>query len=41
LQLFPQLHALPLFMGQFLPVFLHEGWSAASAVTQITVATME
>jgi hypothetical protein len=28
-------------MGQFLPVVLHEGWSAASAVAQIAVATME
>jgi len=35
------LHALPLFIGQFLPVVLHEGWSAASAVAQIIVATME
>jgi hypothetical protein len=37
----PQLHALPLFIGQFLPVVLHEGWSAASAAAQITVATIE
>jgi len=37
----PQLHALPLFIGQFLPVFLHEGWSVASAVAHIMAATME
>jgi hypothetical protein len=37
----PQLHALPLFIGQFFPVVLHEGWSAASAAAQITVATIE
>jgi hypothetical protein len=41
-QLLPQLHALPLFIGQFLPVFLHdEVWSAASAVAQIIAATRE
>jgi hypothetical protein len=28
-------------MGQFLPVFLHEGWSAASAVAQIIATTTE
>jgi hypothetical protein len=37
----PQLHALPLFIGQFLPVFLHDGWSAANALAQIMAATME
>jgi hypothetical protein len=37
----PQLHVLPLFIGQFLPVFLHDGWSAASVVAQIIAATME
>jgi hypothetical protein len=37
----PQLHALPLFIGQFFPVFLHEGWSVASAEAQIIAATME
>jgi hypothetical protein len=37
----PQLHVLPLFIGQFLPVFLHEGWSAASALAQIIAAKME
>jgi hypothetical protein len=37
----PQLHALPLFIGQFLPVVLHDGWSAASEAAQITKATIE
>jgi hypothetical protein len=37
----PQLHALPLFIGQFLPVFLHDGWSAANELAQIMAATME
>jgi len=37
----PQLQALPLFMGQFLRLVLHAGWSAANAVAQITAAKIE
>jgi hypothetical protein len=37
----PQLQALPLFIGQFLPLVLHAGWSAANAVAQITAAKIE
>ena len=40
-QLLPQLHALPLFIGQFLPVFLHDGWSAANALAQMIAAKIE
>ena len=40
-QLFPQLHSLPLFMGQFLPVFLQFGFSAANAVVQIIAARID
>jgi hypothetical protein len=40
-QLFPQLHALLSFIGQFLPVFLQFGLSAANAAVQITAATIE
>jgi hypothetical protein len=37
----PQLHAPPLFIGQFFPLFLHAGWSAAKAVAQIAAAKTE
>jgi hypothetical protein len=37
----PQLQALPLFIGQFLPLSLHAGLSAANAVTQIIAAINE
>ena len=40
-QLFPQLHSLLSFIGQFLPVFLQVGLSAANAVVQITAARIE
>ena len=40
-QLFPQLHSLLSFIGQFLPVFLQVGLSAANAVVQITAARNE
>jgi len=40
-QLFPQLHSLLLFIGQFLPVFLQFGLSAANAVLQIAAARIE
>ena len=40
-QLFPQLHALLSFMGQFLPVFLQFGLSAANAAVQITAVRTE
>jgi hypothetical protein len=40
-QLFPQLHSLLSFMGQFLPVFLQFGLSAANAAVQITAAKTE
>jgi len=35
------LHAFPLFIGQFLPLFLHAGSSAAKAVAQIKAAKNE
>jgi hypothetical protein len=41
LQLFPQLHSLLSFIGQFLPVFLQFGLSAANAAVQITAAAIE
>jgi len=41
LQLFPQLHSLPLFIGQFLPVFLQFGLSAANPTVQIAAARIE
>jgi len=40
-QLFPQLHSLPLFIGQFLPVFLQFGFSAAKATVQIAAVRIE
>jgi len=40
-QLFPQLHSLLSFMGQFFPVFLQLGLSAANAVVQINAARIE
>jgi hypothetical protein len=40
-QLFPQLHALLSFMGQFLPVFLQFGLSAAKAAVQTTAIRTE
>ena len=40
-QLFPQLHSLLSFIGQFLPVFLQLGLSAARAAVQITAARIE
>jgi hypothetical protein len=40
-QLFPQLHSLLSFMGQFFPVFLQLGLSAANAIVQIAVARIE
>jgi hypothetical protein len=40
-QLFPQLHSLLSFMGQFLPVFLQSGLSAAKVPVQTTAATSE
>jgi hypothetical protein len=40
-QLFPQLHSLLSFIGQFLPVFLQVGLSAAKVVVQITAARIE
>ena len=40
-QLFPQLHSLLSFIGQFLPVFLQSGLSAAKVVAQITATRIE
>jgi hypothetical protein len=40
-QLFPQLHSLLSFMGQFLPLFLQLGLSAAKAAVQTTAARIE
>jgi hypothetical protein len=40
-QLFPQLHSLLSFIGQFLPVFLQAGLSAAKVAVQITAARIE
>ena len=40
-QLFPQLHSLLSFMGQFLPLFLQLGLSAARAAVQTTAARIE
>ena len=37
----PQLHALPLFIGQFLPVALQFGLSAANAVVHITAIRID
>jgi len=41
LQLFPQLHSLLSFIGQFLPVFLQSGLSAAKATVQIAAIRIE
>jgi hypothetical protein len=38
---FPQLHSLPLFIGQFLPVFLQLGLSAAKPTVQIIAARID
>jgi len=40
-QSLPQLHFLLSFMGQFLPVFLQLGLSAAKVVVQIAAARIE
>jgi hypothetical protein len=40
-QLLPQLHSLPSFIGQFLPVFLQLGFSAANADVQIIAARID
>jgi len=40
-QLFPQLHSLLSFMGQFLPVFLQFGLSAAKPTVQIAAVRIE
>jgi len=40
-QLFPQLHSLLSFMGQFLPVFLQVGLSAAKDIVQIAATRIE
>ncbi len=40
-QLFPQLHSLLSFIGQFLPVFLQLGLSAAKATVQIATVRSE
>jgi hypothetical protein len=40
-QLFPQLHALLSFIGQFLPVFAQLGLSAAKPMVQIVAARIE
>jgi len=37
----PQLHVLPLFIGQFLPVFLQLALSAAKAVVHITAIKID
>ena len=41
LQLFPQLHSLLSFMGQFLPVFLQFGLSAANEIVQTDATRIE
>ena len=40
-QSLPQVHSLPLFIAQFLPVFLQFGLSAAKAVAQRTATRIE
>jgi hypothetical protein len=40
-QFFPQLHSLLSFMGQFLPVFLQFGLSAAKVAVQTAAARIE
>jgi hypothetical protein len=40
-QLFPQLHSLLSFMGQFLPVFLQVGLSAAKDTVQTAATRIE
>jgi hypothetical protein len=40
-QLFPQLHALLSFMGQFLPLFLQFGLSAAKETVHIAATRIE
>ena len=40
-QSFPQLHSLPLFIGQFLPVVLQLCFSAAKAEVQIIAASID
>src|SRR5205823_2135268 len=40
-QLFPQLHSLLSFMGQFLPVFLQFGLSAANETVQRAATRIE
>jgi hypothetical protein len=40
-QSFPQLHSLLSFMGQFLPLFLQFGLSAAKVTVQIAAARIE
>jgi hypothetical protein len=40
-QSLPQLHSLLLFIGQFLPVFLQLGFSAAKAEVQIMAARID
>jgi hypothetical protein len=40
-QLFPHLHSLLSFMGQFLPVFLQFGLSAAKVVVQTAATRIE
>jgi hypothetical protein len=40
-QLFPQLHSLLSFMGQFLPVFLQFGLSAAKESVQTAATRIE
>jgi hypothetical protein len=41
LQLFPQLHFLPSFIGQFLPVVLQFGLSAAKETVQTAASRIE
>jgi len=41
LQLFPQLHCLLSFMGQFLPVSLQFGLSAANEIAQTAATRVE
>jgi hypothetical protein len=40
-QLLPQLHSLPLFIGQFLPVVLQFGLSAAKETVQTAASRIE
>jgi hypothetical protein len=40
-QLFPHLHSLLSFIGQFLPVFLQFGLSAAKVVAQTAATRIE